>query len=124
MDTAQAPRICLRKLVVADVRESCESAQVVADESRACARQPSIQPGCAHFTGAGSEQRILSLAHRVHAKVDQNCGIRMGYRVLYQSHPAGRGSKISTRGKCGRCCSEYGECALNCSTAESIPRFY
>ena len=64
------------------------------------------------FTGAGSDQRSLSLAHRVHAEADQDGGIRVGNWLLHQSNAAGRSGEVPARGQRGRAGSGDGRIDL------------
>ena len=47
-----------------------------------------------HSSRCRTDQRPLSLAHRVHAQADQNCGIRMGHRLLHQPHSSRGGREV------------------------------
>ena len=82
-------------------------------QGRSRAGQSAVQPGDPYLAGARSDERSLSLAHRVHAQAHQDRRIRVGHRLLHQSHSARGSGKVSARGECGGTCTGFGQLDRN-----------
>ena len=85
---------------VADVRPPWRSALKDCWRRRpnACSTIPAYNLIMPQLAAAGRAQRPLPLAHRVHAEADQDRRLRVGHRLLHQSHAAGGSGPLPARG--------------------------
>ena len=75
-----------------------------------------------HTSPIGEEtNRALPLAHRNHAQAHQSGGIRMGQRILYLPHAAGRVGKVSARSADRRSLAARAKLLLR---ASALPEFF
>ena len=82
-----------------DFQDLAGMLQNVLQADRQGALEPALQLRHPHLALQGRAQRLLPLAYRVHAQAHERGRLRMGLRILHQSHAARGSGEVPARNK-------------------------